>query len=302
MKIKPIQAFAVALLLSSPLMGQAIRTFVSTSGLDTNPCSRSAPCRQFNAALAAVAPDGEIIALDSGGFGPVVVNKTVSIIATDNVHAAIAPSSGVAISVTGFARLYLRGLTLNKGTTGILADIGTQVYVQNCSITNAAQDGIVAHGQLLVVNNSIISGHGGAGILLSISRPTDVVAANIIESRVSDNQDGIRSDPNCRVVVRGSNIAGNSRYGVHTSSNSAKPAQATLKDSRIVNGAGTALLAESDGTAGSTSTIRLIGSVVSWNGTGMASSPLEAHILTNQNNTVEGNAVEGSFTGVIATQ
>ena len=52
----------------------AQRTFVSTSGNDANTganCSLVAPCRSFASAMSVTATDGEIVVLDSGGYGPV---------------------------------------------------------------------------------------------------------------------------------------------------------------------------------------------------------------------------------------
>src|SRR5215468_5945869 len=61
------------------------RAFVSTGGNDANPCSLAAPCRGFAAAVTAVAASGEVIVLDSGGYGPVVINKPVDITAPPGV-------------------------------------------------------------------------------------------------------------------------------------------------------------------------------------------------------------------------
>jgi hypothetical protein len=49
------------------------RTFVSTSGSDANPCTATAPCRNFAAALALTSPGGEVVAVTSGGYGPVTI-------------------------------------------------------------------------------------------------------------------------------------------------------------------------------------------------------------------------------------
>src|SRR6185503_20286379 len=75
------------------------RTFVSTQGLDTNPCTRQAPCRNFGAAVTAVQTGGEVVALDSGGYGQVTLTKSVSVIAPTGVHAAITALSGDAMTL-----------------------------------------------------------------------------------------------------------------------------------------------------------------------------------------------------------
>src|ERR1700741_1031966 len=82
--------------------GSAPRTFVSFSGLDTNPCSRTSPCRSFNAAMAQTAPAGTIVALDSDGYGTVTIAQSVSLIAPEGVYAGIAaPASSVGINING---------------------------------------------------------------------------------------------------------------------------------------------------------------------------------------------------------
>src|ERR671934_1739865 len=91
------------------------RTFVSTSGSDANPCDRATPCRSFGAAIANTTAGGEVIVLDSGGYGPVTITKAVSIIAPPGIYAGITALSGDAIDVSAGTsdKVTLRGLTLN---------------------------------------------------------------------------------------------------------------------------------------------------------------------------------------------
>src|SRR2546428_4511889 len=97
----------------------APRTFVSTSGNDVNPCSRPAPCRSFAAAIAVTSPAGEVIALDSGGYGPVTINIAVTLVSPAGVYAAITAQAGQAITVDAGSNIVtLRGLTLNSLSGG----------------------------------------------------------------------------------------------------------------------------------------------------------------------------------------
>src|SRR5215210_6798336 len=57
----------------------ATRTWVSGVGDDLKPCSRTAPCKTFAGAISKTDNNGEIDALDSGGFGTVTVTKSVTI-------------------------------------------------------------------------------------------------------------------------------------------------------------------------------------------------------------------------------
>ena len=65
------------ILLSSPAGAQAARTWVSGTGLDTNPCSRAAPCATFAAAFAVTSTGGEISVVDSGAYGSITINKAI---------------------------------------------------------------------------------------------------------------------------------------------------------------------------------------------------------------------------------
>ena len=59
------------------------RTFVASTGADTNPCTLTLPCRGFAAAVTAVGFNGEVVVLDSAGYGAVTIDKSVTI-AGDN--------------------------------------------------------------------------------------------------------------------------------------------------------------------------------------------------------------------------
>jgi len=114
-------AFVLPILTSTGAMATAQRTFVSTGGNDANACSLAAPCRGFAAAVAAVAPGGEVIVLDSGGYGTFAIAKSVSVIAPAGVYAGISVFSGSGISVSTVATdtVKLQGLTVSdQGPSG----------------------------------------------------------------------------------------------------------------------------------------------------------------------------------------
>ena len=70
------------------------RVFVSAAhGDDTNPCSVPLPCRSFAHAIGLVFANGEILALDSGGYGPVSVTMGVSIVGPLGVEASVTQSA-----------------------------------------------------------------------------------------------------------------------------------------------------------------------------------------------------------------
>lgn len=118
---------------------QSVRTFVSTSGTDNAICSRTAPCRTFTAAIAAVNPAGEVMPLDSGGYLPFIITKEVAIVVPPGVHAAVAPTAGTAITIQAASTdtISLRGLFINRqgsAVNGIDFVSGAMLYVQNCEV------------------------------------------------------------------------------------------------------------------------------------------------------------------------
>jgi hypothetical protein len=106
--LSPCRAGAVlaALAWLFPAVAEATsaqRTFFSVNGSDANPCSVAAPCRSFDVALANTVAGGEIVAVDSGGFGTISITKSIQIIVPQGVHAAIFTASGNAVTVNAGA-------------------------------------------------------------------------------------------------------------------------------------------------------------------------------------------------------
>src|SRR5215472_4077707 len=118
-----IAAASVAALLTvaGQAHAQANRTFVSGSGSDANPCSLGAPCRSFAGALAQTNAGGEIVVLDSAGYGSVTITKSISINAPDGIEGGITVTTatdGITISAGASDVVNLRGLTLTGGGVG----------------------------------------------------------------------------------------------------------------------------------------------------------------------------------------
>ena len=93
----------------------AQRTFVRSDGVDNPACSLAAPCRAFAAAVTATSSGGEVIVLDSGGYGAVTIAKSLSIASPLGIYAGISVFSDTGIGVDGAGiTVELRGLTLCK--------------------------------------------------------------------------------------------------------------------------------------------------------------------------------------------
>src|SRR5438128_11599313 len=141
--MRPIAAAVTgALLVCASLLAQNNRSAVSLTGNDAASCTVPEPCRTFDVAISKTNAGGEVIVLSSAGFGPFTINKSVSIISPPAYHAALAPTSGNAITINvDNALVVLRGLTLNGslgGANGItftgqmVASSNTKLYVENC--------------------------------------------------------------------------------------------------------------------------------------------------------------------------
>ena len=71
------------------------RTFVASYGSDLNPnCNLALPCRSFNAAIAQTNPGGEVVILDTAGYGPMVITKSIKIIGPSGVYGGISVQGG----------------------------------------------------------------------------------------------------------------------------------------------------------------------------------------------------------------
>jgi hypothetical protein len=194
-----------------PLPG---RTFVASTGLDTNPCSRTAPCRSFAAAITVTAAGGEVIVLDSAGYGPVTISNSISLVSPSGVYAGITVTSGNGVTVSSGASLTLRGLTINGvgGTNGVVFNSGGYFYLQGLTIQNFSLDGIVAaigsSTGVLRIEDTTILGSGGDGVFASgiPGIPQQVLMLNC---RLEDNGTGLDASPGSAVTVERSVAVGN---------------------------------------------------------------------------------------------
>src|SRR5689334_19511287 len=133
-----LAAACIAALLASvahDALAASQRTFVASTGVDTHPCTLAQPCRTFGAALAQTSAHGEIIVIDSAGYGPVTINKSVSIVAPPGIYAGLTVFSGDGITVNAGASdtVVLRGLTINGqgGNEGVVITHAGTVQVED---------------------------------------------------------------------------------------------------------------------------------------------------------------------------
>jgi hypothetical protein len=249
------------------------RTFVASGGSDVNPCTLASPCRSFGAAIAQTSSGGEVIVLDSAGYGPVVISQAVSIIAPTGVYAGVTVMSGAGITVNaGAGTVTLRGLTINSlgGTIGIDYQSGAKLYVDNTIVTGFAGSptaagirAVLAVSGNLNVRNSAFRDNG-AGVRASAI--TGTVNLDIERSAFERNFLGLDLVDNTAGVIRNSTFTAGS-FGIAAEPTTAgKTSRIEIRQSLLADNS-VGLLAGAVGT--SATYVSLINSLVTGNTTGV---------------------------------
>jgi len=149
----------------------AQRTFVASTGSDANPCSLALPCRTFAQAVTSAAAGGEVVVLDTAGYGVVAIDKAITIAGPPGVQASITASTGIGIYVLAGAadRVVLRGLdiiTSGSATYGIEILSAADVVIEDCLVSGTATYGVgyAGTGRLTISRSRIQAAPGKTGI------------------------------------------------------------------------------------------------------------------------------------------
>ncbi len=304
------QTMTACLVLTVLLAGEAMaqtgtgrRAFVASDGSDANPCTLASPCRSIAQALTRVTPGGEVVPLDSAGYGPFTVVDSVTLSTPPGVIASVTATSGFAITVTPAdgATVILRGLSLtglgtaSNGINFTTTDPDTAtLIVENVTISDFSLHGIRARADgLVVVNDSTISNVGNVGITLN-DEPTTATASLVASvNRVSMlntfNGIFIVGTNGVDATVKDSVAAGNRDSGFRADNASSMDLEhcvATDNNFGVVaiNGA----------------VVRVSNSTITANGTGLATSA-GGTINSRGNNTLEDNGTDGTFDGAVVS-
>ncbi len=189
-------AVAAGIAVVGPVTTEAAqRTFVSRTGVDSNPCTFTLPCRGFAAAIAQTSPGGEVVVLDSAGYGQVTVSQSVSIVAPGGVYAGISALSGDGITINAGANdvVKLRGLRITGlgGANGIVASTVGMLDVADVEVSGFTAHGLTfaAPGGQLVVADSVFTNNAGDGV--HVQSPTTTRSfATLVRSRFDRNNNG----------------------------------------------------------------------------------------------------------------
>jgi len=238
------------------LQAQAVqRTHVSAAfGSDANTatnCAAAAPCRFFTAAMTVTDPNGEVIVLDSGGYGAVTITQSVALIAPTGVYAGISVfpgADGVTIATAG-VNVVLRGLSINGqgGNNGISMTAGNRLTVENCVISNLGGSGILVNAVATVrVTDSIVRDNGAGGIILQNGVKATITRA-VVSGHANPGIYLVGNTPSTSTVdIADSTVDGNS-YGIYALSTvSTAILKLSVRDSRIVRNSNYGLVAQSN--------------------------------------------------------
>ena len=236
-------AFAAVPAQAGPALVQ--RAFVSGNGNNANTavsCAVLTPCKTFAAAVTVVAPNGEVVALDTAPYGSVTLTQSISLIAAPGVYAGISVFAGAGITIaTPGISVVLRGITINGqgGANGINMTAGAKLTVENCVIANLAGSGILVNtagtAVIVRVTDTTIRDNGNVGIEL-----LDGARATLTRTMISGNQiagvfvDGTLAGSITTADIADSTMNGNN-VGVGAQSEHATAAvKISVRDSRIV--------------------------------------------------------------------
>jgi hypothetical protein len=268
------------LLAAAPARAQATRTWVSGTGDDVNPCSRTAPCKTFAGAISKTAVAGEINCLDAGGFGTITITKSITLNCTAVLGSILnAGTNGVNINAATTDIVVLRGLQMNGSGTGLVGVnivSAATVSIENCVITQNTQQGVkdarTAGGTKLFIRDTVISHNGSTGIGLGAANPNNVEIDN---TSSINNLLGIAAATGNNALVRRSVLSGNKTAGVE-----ADGGASVHVDNSAISGNVTGIDAGG--------IIRLSNSDVSFNTVG-----LSGMVITYGNNRLFGNMTLG---------
>ena len=294
---------AIVILAAASLsQAQATRTFVSGVGNDADPCSRTAPCRTWSGALIKTFINGEIDALDPGGYGTLNITKSVTI----DGGTGSGWGSTLASGTTGFTvniavnandplrQVFLKHLSINgtgptgavgtrTGTNGINYIQGSSLTIEKCQIFNFTTTGILVNltnNGTLKVSDTSISSIGGDGIRMTTTVGQVTAAIENVDIR-DCGSDGIEVGNRVRAAIRDTVLTHSAIVGIRSNGTD----NFLNIDDVFVSYSTTGLQASAG------STFRVSDSMITQNATGLNANG--GTMVSLQGNSVAGNTVDG---------
>jgi hypothetical protein len=228
----------------------------------------------------------------------------VTIVAAPGVRASISPSSGAAIYVQAGPTdtVVLRNLNLNgQGANyGVHYVTAGSLHLENLTISGFAIYGIemtVFGPSDLYVADTVIRGNGFGGMYLYSSTGAHATFVNTRSER--NGGYGFWATENVNAYVKESVSSGNV-YGFGAFTYNGTAVQMNIEDSVATGNTGYGIFAGT-GSNGGSALIRVSNSTVTGNYYGVHFNA-PASTLTRGNNTVEGNQLNGAFSGTFSAK
>jgi hypothetical protein len=192
--LRIVLSLCAVLMLSTTAEAQGLVRYVSATGSNANPCTRTLPCRTLQAGVDAAPAGGEVQVLDSGEYGPTLtITKSITVSAID-VSATLSNPAGYAVSINDpNAVVVLRGLHLTglgTGERGISITDASAVHVERCDVERFV-NGIIGpeaptSPQELFITDTISRDNGQVGLWVDGSGVV-VVRLTVDNSRFENN-------------------------------------------------------------------------------------------------------------------
>jgi len=309
MHLRTLIAFAVLWLATTiPAAAQNNRSAVSATGLDTNPCTIASPCRSLSAAKNVTNAGGEIIALDSAGYGTFTIDRSLTVGGAPGVYAAISVPTGTGITITAAAtdQIVLRNLVLQGigitagGSYGVDVQSAGETHIFDCTFREFASAGLHATKGNVVVDHVTATDNWVALAIGSDSDAAVSIQGTVSNSFLQSNVFGLVVRSETHVAVSNSTLTANgtAAEAIETLGNpqvQILSAEIVFENSSIThNNTGVYTYGNPANNFGE---VWLSNSVLAYNAIG---TDIEGHsfITTFQNNEFVGN---GSFTGSLNT-
>ena len=294
---------AMLVALPTPADAQNNKSFVSSTGNDSNACTRAAPCLGFQAAHDRTNSGGEINCLDSGPFfGPVSLTKPIAIDCEDTPATLLVSGTSAAITANASAgAVRIRNMSINGAAGGSIGidGVGT-LFVENCVIQNFTAGSVPLairflpnfSGSQLIVSDTLIDTNGvapstGGGIQVF---PQSGGTAGVVLNRV---RFGFNVTAMALVggsigaVLRDSVVASSRNRGLWLAG-SGSGISLSIERSSLINNLGFAVQA-----SGANSLVRIGYSTVIGNAGGV-NADTGAIVQSFKNNQIIGNGSDGT--------
>lgn len=224
-----VLAFEIAL--PALAAAQSLHTYVSGTGAGTL-CSLAAPCATFQNAHDKTTAGGVVTCLDAGEYGPVNINRSITIDCVDTGATILGTDTGGINILTGDSFpivVNLRGLTIDGGSAspfGIAMNSAGELHIERCRISGF-RNGTAAAGIILASID---------GSALDVSIADTIVTHNGSAAESPDTGGGILvlAAGATRGVLDRVEVSHNFPLGIGATAFGTAPSALALRDSAVV--------------------------------------------------------------------